>query len=126
KGQIEHRDPFDTKTGVIDGRIAPGINHYLVRGKQPFWARKLAGGHSAIRDHIVIGTGFLNYLAGKKEGIRGGEDGALAADLHADTSNDVLKAAGFVLGVVGAPSGLNVLIIRTAFEHKMAFALDLS
>ena len=45
-------------------------------------------------------------------------------DFQSDAAGYVFEAASFVFDVVGAACGFDVLIIGSAFEHKMPFRED--
>ena len=108
------------KVLLVDGRIAPDLDHDLVRIELPLGTGQFAGGDGSIVDDVVIGTGLFHDLAGKSEGVGRRQDHPLTVHPQARRSLHMFKTSSFSPHVVGAMSGFDVLIIRAAIENDVA------
>ena len=105
---------------MINRGITTHVNNYFVGFELPLRVRKLTGRDAAVINEVVVGTGFLDELSTESERSIGGQKDAIATQLHARSSDDVIKAPGFRGEVVSPVTGLNVVVIRSAVEADMA------
>ncbi|PYX82288.1 MAG: hypothetical protein DMG70_15835 [Acidobacteria bacterium] len=69
---------------------------------------------------VMVGTRFLDHLAGESRRVGGGQEGAMLVRGCSDHTHHVVKAADFCVYVVGPMAGLNALMVRTTIENDMA------
>ena len=68
---------------------------------------------------VNLGAEFIDYFAGKGEGVAGRQDDVTALDVYAAGAGHVIEHAGVAAHVVVAMGSHNVFVVRTAVQHQM-------
>src|ERR1700722_4660451 len=126
EGKVENRKSVQEKFTAVDFGIAPDIDLDSASIELPLWVRQFACGDGAVVYEIVIGTGFLHYLAGEGKWRRRSEDYAVAVKAQAGGSDDVIELARLGEQVVCSAAGSDVVIVGPTIERKVALRLGFS
>src|SRR5262249_9729270 len=82
--------------------------------------RQLTSSNRAVKNQVMVGAGFLNYLAGESERIGRCQKRTLATHAKPDSSPDIFESADFAVDVVRGMRRLHMLVVETALEHHVA------
>ena len=124
--KIQYRYAPQPKIAVVDFGGAIHIHPNAFRVEQPFRMRQFAGSDGALAHQIVVRPVLLDDFPGEGKRIGGGKRVARLRHPQADGSDYAIERSNLSADIVCTVTSFDVLVIRTAIEHDVAFGFAIS